>query len=276
MNKISNQYAAMPSLHFGWSLFCACVAGAPAAAPPAPGRGRRSTRVLTLSAIVLTGNHFFLDAAGGAVVFLAGYGLARRFTRPGRSWPTRPRGSRHPACPHGDAAEGEACAASPSGSARFNAELSRPGSGQKAVVIPTIGARAGRRSSPPPACARFRRPGPSRRPGRPGSRRRTWWPTCRPPGTRLPLAGRTEEPGVTEGEDPAVAGHEPVALAGRGGGHADDRLVEADVAGRAEEGGVTEGEDPAVGGHQPVALARRASGVMPTIGLLSLMAPVEP
>ena len=39
--------------------------------------------VLTLAAIVLTGNHFFLDAAGGAVVFLAGYGLARRITRPG-------------------------------------------------------------------------------------------------------------------------------------------------------------------------------------------------
>jgi hypothetical protein len=82
INKISNQYAAMPSLHFGWSLFCASAL--------APRLRRRPARIaaalyplLTLTAIVLTGNHFFLDAAGGAVVFLAGYWLARRFTRPG-------------------------------------------------------------------------------------------------------------------------------------------------------------------------------------------------
>ncbi len=72
----------MPSLHFGWSLFCATAL--------APRLRRRAARVaaalyplLTLAAIVLTGNHFILDAAGGAVVFLAGYWLARRFTRPG-------------------------------------------------------------------------------------------------------------------------------------------------------------------------------------------------
>jgi len=38
-----------------------------------------------------------------------------------------------------------------------------------------------------------------------------------------------------EAEDTAVPGHEPVAPAGRRGGHADDRLVEGDAAGRAEE-----------------------------------------
>src|SRR5206468_3887077 len=46
-----------------------------------------------------------------------------------------------------------------------------------------------------------------------------------------------------------------VALAGRGGRHADDGLCELEVAGGAEEGGVAEGEDAAVGGQQPVALA---------------------
>ncbi|HET9771284.1 MAG TPA: phosphatase PAP2 family protein [Acidimicrobiia bacterium] len=82
INKISNQYAAMPSLHFGWSLFCAAAL--------APRVRRRAAKVaaalyplLTLAAIVLTANHFVLDAAGGAVVFLAGWWLARRFTRPG-------------------------------------------------------------------------------------------------------------------------------------------------------------------------------------------------
>ena len=82
INKISNQYAAMPSLHFGWALFCAA-----ALAPRLRHRWARVAAalypVLTLAAIVLTGNHFFLDAVGGAVVFLAGYWLARRFTRPG-------------------------------------------------------------------------------------------------------------------------------------------------------------------------------------------------
>jgi hypothetical protein len=108
INEISNQYAAMPSLHLGWSLFCAAAL--------APRLRRRPARVaaalyplLTLAAIVLTANHFVLDAAGGAVVFLAGYWLARRFTRPGpvmtdRTWP--------------DAADGAGKPA-PSGSARF-------------------------------------------------------------------------------------------------------------------------------------------------------------
>jgi hypothetical protein len=110
IHNISNQYAAMPSLHFGWSLFCA--------ASLAPRLRRRPARVaaalyplLTLAAIVLTANHYVLDALGGAVVFLAGYGLSRRFTRPGPvvTDPEEP----------ASAAEGEAYSASPSGSARF-------------------------------------------------------------------------------------------------------------------------------------------------------------
>jgi len=67
--------------------------------------------LLTMAAIVLTANHYFLDAAGGAVVFLAGYGLSRRFT-PARPVVTDPD-------PPPDAAEGEGTAPSPSGSARF-------------------------------------------------------------------------------------------------------------------------------------------------------------
>lgn len=71
--KIVNQYAAMPSLHFGWDLLVAVAIGA-------------NTRVrwlragvcflpfLTLGGIVLTANHYFLDAAAGAAV--AGLGLA--------------------------------------------------------------------------------------------------------------------------------------------------------------------------------------------------------
>ncbi|HEV8624404.1 MAG TPA: phosphatase PAP2 family protein [Acidimicrobiia bacterium] len=116
INKISNQYAAMPSLHFGWALFCA--------AGLAPRLRRRPARVaavlyplVTLAAIVLTANHYFLDAAGGAVVFLTGYGLSRRFTRAGPvvTDPEKPEATPSPP----DAAEGEGTAPSPSGSARF-------------------------------------------------------------------------------------------------------------------------------------------------------------
>src|SRR4051812_7208664 len=65
--------------------------------------------------------------------------------------------------------------------------------------------------------------------------------------------GRSEEPGVAEVEDPAVAGNEPVPLSGRGGQGLDDRLVQRHLPGGPEErGAATEREDPAVGGHQPV------------------------
>src|SRR5438309_2402426 len=68
--------------------------------------------------------------------------------------------------------------------------------------------------------------------------------------------GGAVELAVPEGEDAAVGGHEPVAVAGPGGCHADDRLVQGGGARRAEELGVAEAEYSAVGGHEPVAVAR--------------------
>ena len=61
------------------------------------------------------------------------------------------------------------------------------------------------------------------------------------------------EGGVAVGEDAAVGGHQPVAVAVRGGRHAHHRSVEHEVAGRAVEDGVAVGEDAAVRCHQPVA-----------------------
>jgi hypothetical protein len=82
-SKISNQYAAMPSVHCAWALWCACAL--------VPRLRRRWAKwlagfypVITVTAIVLTGNHFLLDAAGGFAVFAIGYVVARRFTRAGR------------------------------------------------------------------------------------------------------------------------------------------------------------------------------------------------
>ena len=69
--QVSNQYAAMPSLHTAWSTWCVLAVW--------PMVRRRWARlllvaypVLTVFCIVVTGNHFFLDAAGGvATVALA-------------------------------------------------------------------------------------------------------------------------------------------------------------------------------------------------------------
>ena len=75
MQRVSNQYAAMPSLHFAWATWCALVIW--------PIVGNRMARVLvavypiaTLFAVVVTGNHFWLDAVGGLVVLGVGSLLA--------------------------------------------------------------------------------------------------------------------------------------------------------------------------------------------------------
>ncbi|MFD5268627.1 bifunctional glycosyltransferase 87/phosphatase PAP2 family protein [Streptomyces sp. NPDC058335] len=75
LTSLTNQYAAMPSLHFGWSLWCGM-----AIAIVAPKWWMKALGLLhplfTVSAIVATGNHWVLDAVGGAAVVLAGFGLA--------------------------------------------------------------------------------------------------------------------------------------------------------------------------------------------------------
>ena len=105
------------------------------------------------------------------------------------------------------------------------------------------------------------------------------WPTAVIPVIGLFSLMAPVEPknaGVTEGEDAAVGGHQPVALARRGGRHAHDRLVQLHRSGRAEEAGVTEGEDARR--PTPPASSRCPDGVaaMPTIGMFSLIAPVDP
>ncbi|CCK30407.1 integral membrane protein [Streptomyces davaonensis JCM 4913] len=74
LTALTNQYAAMPSLHFGWSLWCGLVI-----AIVAPKVWMKALGLLhpffTLTAIVVTGNHWILDAVGGAAVVGAGFGL---------------------------------------------------------------------------------------------------------------------------------------------------------------------------------------------------------
>lgn len=76
LKHMSNQYAAMPSMHIGWSLWCGLTVFALASAPWA-----RILGVLyptaTLVVIVATANHFWLDAVGGLLCLAFGFLVAR-------------------------------------------------------------------------------------------------------------------------------------------------------------------------------------------------------
>lgn len=82
MKSVSNQYAAMPSLHFGWSAWCAL-----ALAPVLQRRWLRSLLVaypwITLFAIVVTANHYWLDAFGGAFALACGFVVSAAVLRLG-------------------------------------------------------------------------------------------------------------------------------------------------------------------------------------------------
>jgi len=77
--SVANQFAAMPSLHFGWALM---VAGGVLWLRP-----RRSSLVavlhpaLTLLAIIATGNHYWLDAAVAGVIVVLGAAAVARIRR---------------------------------------------------------------------------------------------------------------------------------------------------------------------------------------------------
>lgn len=71
LGGLTNQYAALPSLHVGWALWCAWAVQ--------PLLRRRATRwaawlypAMTTAVVVGTGNHYLLDAVGGALVLALG------------------------------------------------------------------------------------------------------------------------------------------------------------------------------------------------------------
>lgn len=74
--NMSNQYAAMPSMHIGWSLWCGLTIFALASAPWARLLGLLYP-TLTLVVIVATANHFWLDAVGGMLCLAFGYTVSR-------------------------------------------------------------------------------------------------------------------------------------------------------------------------------------------------------
>ncbi|MFD7257098.1 phosphatase PAP2 family protein [Streptomyces sp. NPDC059874] len=76
LKHMSNQYAAMPSMHIGWSLWCGLTIFAVASAPWARILGLLYPTV-TLVVIVATANHFWLDAVGGLLCLAFGYLVSR-------------------------------------------------------------------------------------------------------------------------------------------------------------------------------------------------------
>ncbi|MFG2355961.1 phosphatase PAP2 family protein [Streptomyces sp. NPDC048521] len=80
MGGMTNQYAAMPSLHVGWALWCGVMLWRYG--------GTRLTKVcgvayplLTAIVVMGTANHYFLDAAAGVAVMGVGLLLAPRLMR---------------------------------------------------------------------------------------------------------------------------------------------------------------------------------------------------
>lgn len=80
MGHLTNQYAAMPSLHVGWSLWCGIILWR-------YGRNRvvRALGVIypvvTAFVVMGTANHYLLDAAAGVAVMGLGYALAKPMLR---------------------------------------------------------------------------------------------------------------------------------------------------------------------------------------------------
>lgn len=76
-----NAYAALPSLHFAWALFFGVIFI----------RRRKALLklagfvypVITLAAIVVTANHYLLDAAAGALLMAVACGIHRAFRKAG-------------------------------------------------------------------------------------------------------------------------------------------------------------------------------------------------
>ncbi|MFJ4363455.1 phosphatase PAP2 family protein [Streptomyces chartreusis] len=76
LKNMSNQYAAMPSMHIGWSVWSGLTIFALARTPWVRILGLLYPAA-TLVVIVATANHFWLDAVGGLICLTFGYTVAR-------------------------------------------------------------------------------------------------------------------------------------------------------------------------------------------------------
>lgn len=82
IDSASNQFAAMPSMHVGWSVWCAIVIVALAGPWWVKALGA-AYPVLTVGVIVGTANHYLLDVAGGLGALAVGLAVQRLLTGAG-------------------------------------------------------------------------------------------------------------------------------------------------------------------------------------------------
>ncbi|MBC9725232.1 phosphatase PAP2 family protein [Streptomyces sp. TRM68367] len=80
LGGMTNQYAAMPSLHVGWALWCGVMLWRYGGTRPAKAAGVVYPLVTTI-VVVGTANHYLLDAVAGAAVMGAGLLLTPLVTR---------------------------------------------------------------------------------------------------------------------------------------------------------------------------------------------------
>ncbi len=79
MGHLTNEYAAMPSLHVGWALWCGLMLWRYGRNPVVRAAGVAYPLVITL-VVLGTGNHYLLDTLAGAAVM----GVGLLLTRPAR------------------------------------------------------------------------------------------------------------------------------------------------------------------------------------------------
>lgn len=86
LGSLTNQYAALPSMHVGWAAWCGVVVALLAR--------RRAVRVaavgypvLVTAVVVATGNHYLLDAVAGAALVVGITALGALASRSGRLVP---------------------------------------------------------------------------------------------------------------------------------------------------------------------------------------------
>ncbi|MDJ1130663.1 bifunctional glycosyltransferase 87/phosphatase PAP2 family protein [Streptomyces iconiensis] len=121
LTELSNQYAAMPSLHVGWSLWCAVVVFQMTKKHWARALGALYP-LMTTFVVLATANHYLLDAAGGVLVVATGFAAQRWVARirdrretPGEQEPGSDAGSQVGPEPHAPAVSRAASGPSPRG-----------------------------------------------------------------------------------------------------------------------------------------------------------------
>ncbi|MFJ3902165.1 phosphatase PAP2 family protein [Streptomyces sp. NPDC090025] len=132
LKHMSNQYAAMPSMHIGWSLWCGVTIFLLAKAPWARILGLLYPTA-TLIVIVATANHFWMDALGGMICLAFGFTVSflwygsRPHKLPKLVPVAQPVAQGGPAGSPGD--EPAPAAGTPAGTAARDADHQRVGSG---------------------------------------------------------------------------------------------------------------------------------------------------